>query len=430
VWYRLDGNGPLALSGICLFASAFTLAESASLPSPTIALAYGSLTVSGLVGALLAWKRRDRTAIALVAGFGVAARLALFASPPIFSHDVYRYLWDGRVMLAGLDPLALAPRDPLLAHLAATPLFAYVDYRSIPSLYPPFAYALFYVGAFSSGVYGEKLVMLGGDLIALGLVLVTLHRRVLPLGRATVYAWSPLVLLEFAQNGHLESWAVAAVLVTALALTLERRALAAVALTCATLVKLTPAAFIPLAFARAPRWALACVTACAAVYAVAYAVGVPLPHSLGNYISVQRFFPTAFRAVGPLGSGLIFVAVVAFATWRRRATGNFATGVIAIQLAFMLCTPNALPWYATLIPAAVPLVDDRGRAESLTLAALIVVASILPLAYGPPIFPATGDVAIVIAVLAAAVIGVVAVILRAPFFDRRTRSVAIAQEIT
>ncbi len=378
----------LLASGTVLIASACALAYDASSNAHAAAgIAYGTLALSGLLGTVLAWERRGRTALIVILAVALAARIILCASPPLFSHDAYRYLWDARVILTAHDPLALAPNDPALARLARDPLFANIDYRTIPSLYPPFAYLLFLAGALiGAGVYGEKAIMLVGDLLAIALALRLLAHLKLPLGRIAAYAWSPLVLVEFAQNGHVESWSVVAVLAVALALAVERRALAAAALACASLIKLTPLALVPVAFARAPRAAAGSVVACAAVYFIAYAWGVPVFGSLGNYVAEQRFFPTVFRIAGPLGAGALFASAVAVIAWRRYAGASFETGAIAVQVAFMLCTPNALPWYATLVPALVPLVDARRRAWRVGRVALLFVAATLPLGYGPPVF--------------------------------------------
>ena len=121
-------NRALALCGTIVVASACALARGASSPlHDTAGLSYGVLATSGLVGATLAWKRCDRSALIIVLVVALAARVALFASPPVFSHDAYRYLWDGRVMLGGHDPLALAPNSPALATLAHDPLFGFID---------------------------------------------------------------------------------------------------------------------------------------------------------------------------------------------------------------------------------------------------------------------------------------------------------------
>ena len=46
--------------------------------------------------------------LAFVLGVGV-----VFA-PPLLSDDLYRYLWEGRLWLEGLNPYRLAPNDPEL----------------------------------------------------------------------------------------------------------------------------------------------------------------------------------------------------------------------------------------------------------------------------------------------------------------------------
>ena len=47
----------------------------------------------------------------------VLARLVLLDAPPTLSDDIYRYRWDGRVQLAGVDPYAYPPNHPTLASL-------------------------------------------------------------------------------------------------------------------------------------------------------------------------------------------------------------------------------------------------------------------------------------------------------------------------
>ena len=43
---------------------------------------------------------------------GLALRLVLLGSAPILEIDYYRYLWDGGVLAASLNPFAVAPAGP------------------------------------------------------------------------------------------------------------------------------------------------------------------------------------------------------------------------------------------------------------------------------------------------------------------------------
>jgi hypothetical protein len=47
----------------------------------------------------------------------VAMRLLTLTAPPILSSDIYRYVWDGRVQLAGINPYRYLPVADELAFL-------------------------------------------------------------------------------------------------------------------------------------------------------------------------------------------------------------------------------------------------------------------------------------------------------------------------
>ena len=48
-----------------------------------------------------AWPRGT---VWIVVGVAIALRLLLLTAPPILSSDIYRYVWDGRVQAAGINP--------------------------------------------------------------------------------------------------------------------------------------------------------------------------------------------------------------------------------------------------------------------------------------------------------------------------------------
>ena len=71
-------------------------------------------------------------------------RLMVMLSPPFLSSDLYRYVWDGRVQAAGINPYLYIPADPALAGLRDTAIFPHInraDYA--PTIYPPVAQAIF-----------------------------------------------------------------------------------------------------------------------------------------------------------------------------------------------------------------------------------------------------------------------------------------------
>ena len=47
--------------------------------------------------------------------FAALFRITLLVSPPMFSDDLYRYVWDGRIQSNGINPFKYPPSAPELA---------------------------------------------------------------------------------------------------------------------------------------------------------------------------------------------------------------------------------------------------------------------------------------------------------------------------
>ncbi len=50
-----------------------------------------------------------RLAVALILLGGIGIQIAAVSAPARQSDDLYRYVWDGRVQAAGIDPYAYVP---------------------------------------------------------------------------------------------------------------------------------------------------------------------------------------------------------------------------------------------------------------------------------------------------------------------------------
>jgi len=210
--------------------------------------------------------------IAAILLLGAAMRLAVFVPPPLLSTDVYRYVWDGRVQAAGINPyrhLPVAPeleplRDQGTGPAAIYPNINRADFA--PTIYPPAAQALFaLVGLAWPTIWGMKAAMLAFDAITAAAALVLLRAACLPGERVLIYAWNPLVVWEFAGGAHVDAAAVGLSALAILAAIRCRPALAGAALGLAVLCKLLPAALFP---ALWRRWDLRMpLTACVVVAA-------------------------------------------------------------------------------------------------------------------------------------------------------------------
>ena len=74
-------------------------------PLPLIAAAW----VAFLVAAWLLRKVTLGAAVPLILLGGIAIQVAAVSAPPQNSNDLYRYIWDGRVQAAGIDPYQYVP---------------------------------------------------------------------------------------------------------------------------------------------------------------------------------------------------------------------------------------------------------------------------------------------------------------------------------
>jgi GT2 family glycosyltransferase len=102
--------------------------------------------------------------------------------------------------LAEDDPAADFLRDP------DDPILRGVNHPRMTAIYPPLMLGLFaLLSTLAYSPLAVKLAIIGFDLVALGLLLRLLLRRLLDLRWALLYAVNPVVLYAFAGQGHLDA---------------------------------------------------------------------------------------------------------------------------------------------------------------------------------------------------------------------------------
>jgi alpha-1,6-mannosyltransferase len=295
-----------------------------------------------LVGGLAAWfggrlgdqADDQRTALVIILAGAVGMRLALTFFEPYLSTDIYRYIWDGRVQSAGINPYRYLPRAPELVQLRDAVIFPNInrpDYAV--TIYPPGAQALFLaVTRLGESVTVVKLAMLAFEAGTVAAILALLKRQGVPLTRIAVYAWHPLPVWEIAGAGHVDA-AMIALLMTGLLLFFEGRTLVAgVAVTLGALIKPTALLALPV-FWRPWNWRLPLVVA--AVIVVAYlpylSIGSGVLGFLPGYIEEEglssgsgfKLLWLLEQVTGPLpGAGPIYIATsVLLLAWLAAAVG-------------------------------------------------------------------------------------------------------------
>ena len=313
-------------------------------------------------------------AVVLVLLTGAVMRAIAFVPPPLLSTDVYRYVWDGRVQGAGINPYQYVPADPALAALrddgagtaAIYPNINRADYAL--TIYPPVAQALFaLVDRVWPGVWGIKAAMLAFDLAAMGAVLLLLRAAGLPPIRVLLYAWNPLVVWEFGGGAHIDAAALGLSAWALLAAIRLRPAWAGALLAGAVLCKLLPAAIAPALWRprtwRMPLTGLAVIAVGYAAYASAgwkmlgFLLGYAAEEGLtGSGVLLLRLWPDGPPGWAPgayAGAGLLALAALALSKLRRPVQPRaMAADALWLTAATMAVLSPHYPWYLTAL--AVP----------------------------------------------------------------------------
>lgn len=180
-----------------------------------LALALAFLPYAGLARARL--HADPRIAIAIAMGLAALAGLALVLAPPVLSDDVWRYLWDARVLRHGIDPYAHAPDDPALAALRDAG-HASINHPHLPTIYPPLAQLAFVVAdRVAHAPWSMKLLALCAHLATTPVVAHLARARAGTV--APLFVLNPLLLEEAALGGHVDALAGLWVALAVLALT-------------------------------------------------------------------------------------------------------------------------------------------------------------------------------------------------------------------
>jgi hypothetical protein len=314
----------------------------------------------------------NHSTLLIVLVFAVLFRLSLLFAPPYLSDDIYRYVWDGRVQAAGVNPYRYAPTDPALEHLRDDKIYPRINHNYAHTIYPPIAEVIWFVTTrVSESVTWMKITVILFEGIAIWAVLQLLGLVGLPRHRILLYAWHPLTVWEFAGSGHLDGIAIAFIALALLSRRRKAEAASGLTLACAALVKLFPAVLLPALYKRRD-WKMPLVFALAIILAYLPYLGVGARGVIGflpeyaqerGMFSGEQFFilaairrlPLGFRV--PTGAFIVFtILILAIAAlWiLERQRDNYdrsLTNCLIIACTFtVLLAPHFAWYYAWLVP--------------------------------------------------------------------------------
>ena len=365
--------------------------------------------IAFIAAAWLLRKVPRRTSVAVVLLGGIALQLVAVSAPPRGSDDLYRYIWDGKVQAAGIDPYQYVPtatplaglRDEFLfnpdaehcvspsyvsRHPAAdlTPGCTKINRPTVPTIYPPVAEAYFLAVHYLPTASDSSTPIQATTALVAVLITVLLLFGLGRLGRdirmAALWSWCPTVILEAGNNAHVDVVAVgitlAAVLALATARTTRRTIIGGILLGLAIATKMTPALTAPALLRR--RWVTVSVAAASAFVAVyvphVIRVGGKVIGFLPGYLQQEgytkgtRFGIIGLFVTGPLAIvvAALILAAVAFAVLQFADPDRPWQGALYMTAAALAVATPHYQWYSLLL---VMLVALDGRPEWLAFAA-------------------------------------------------------------
>lgn len=204
------------------------------------------------------------TEIYFYIGLAVLLRGVLVPGFPNLSDDIYRFLWDGYLIINGYNPFDALPSE-LIGTAPDIPgisqaLFEELNSPDYYTIYPPIAQFVnvVAVGLFPNSWWGSavimKLFLFAFEVGNLWLLLRLLSRFHLPLKNALIYGLNPLIIVEVLGNLHFEGGMIFFFLLGFYLLTLNRLDWAALAMAGAVAAKLLPMLFMPFLIKRLGWW--------------------------------------------------------------------------------------------------------------------------------------------------------------------------------
>lgn len=316
----------------------------------------------------LSWK--------LILIVGIVVRLVLFAGLPTLSDDFYRFIWDGRLLIAGISPFAQLPSWYMQAENSLSgldsSLFQLLNSPDYYTVYPPVSQFIFWLSALvSSSVVGSVLVMrlviVGADLFNFFHIKKLLASYQKSDSLTALYFLNPLVILELTGNLHFEGIMLSFVLLVILFHRTQRDIPAGLALAGGVATKLIPLAMAPLFIVSdsPKRWliiAASCIFTLVLLFApiVDSSLISGLQDSLSLFIQKFEFnagiyylvreigyWNKGYNIIESLGPALtqLTVATIIVYAFLSRKNDNLAERMMWVWMIYLALALIVHPWY-------------------------------------------------------------------------------------
>ena len=307
---------------------------------------------------------------ALIIVSGIIFRITLIPAVPTTSPDVYRYIWEGKVVVNGFNPYQQAPDNPQLSHLKSE-IWQKVGFKNMPSIYPPLAQTAFVIGYLISGdapnVWGIKLIYLLCEIFTLLFILKLLHLKKINPGYVVLYAWMPIPLMEYFINAHIDVVGITFLIMFLYYIEIGKINHSAVFFALSFLSKFYPLVLFPLLLKRTGFKKLISFTLIIGVITIIFYIpfitkDLAIKNALTMYLSRWEFNGSVYNIIKLFSDGqtariicnILLLITIGIISVRYK---DFIKGSFGILLSFIIFASTVYPWYLGWVAAVNPLVN-------------------------------------------------------------------------
>lgn len=316
---------------------------------------------------------------------GYFFRLIFLFAYPALSDDFYRFIWDGKLLAAGINPFSVLPsqliEDPSVNILGIDhSLFEKLNSPEYFSVYPPVCQFIFWLSAEVAhnnilvNVILMRVFILAAEFGTIHLLLKLFKIYGFEEKYTAIYFLNPLVILELSGNIHFEALMIFFVLAAVLMMKKKKYVFSGILFGLAISTKLTPLILLPFIFRRIPI--KDSLTVCLTAGVVAFLTFVPLLNvsflegfgsSLSLYFQKFEFNASVFYVIRELGLlvagfdvieiagvilGVITFILIIYIAYKEQTQKNLLLGIFIWPLFIYYSLATIVhPWYITPIIA-------------------------------------------------------------------------------
>ena len=316
--------------------------------------------------------------------------IPLFAMPGL-SDDFYRFIWDGRLWAAGINPFAGLPtefiNDPSLAAQGlTTQLYNLLNSPSHYTVYPPVPQYINWLAArlFSFSIEYSvilmKAILIATEMLAILFLYLLLKKYNLKIHLLSIYALNPLVIIEISGNLHHEGLMITFLLGFLYFNADNKAPQAAAMLALSVASKLLPLIFLPIILLNQKsrfKFSLIFLVTLALLFLPlldqSFVIGMKdsltlyyqnFEFNAGLYYLLREigYWVYGYNAIALIGKILFvlsaaIILIYSFVLWRKQY--NYSFSFTLLYLFFVVLSLILHPWYIIIFIALAPFTRFR-----------------------------------------------------------------------